>query len=203
MKVHKPLHLRLAEKGWSQEEIDKTMHIIHDPEKENKHIRFKKDMNWIIYWTVLLVLTISNFLVSLVLIPFLLAMKPTLIEIIVGVLGFIFGLIFNHLIWGLEHIERKHHYAAALFIPSIAVANIIFMVTVAKGMARQAADVIGTVAIHESAILISLIYVGAFIAPYLFSLIRYHIGKHEHSHDESKQEYIPSHEREENEQQMQ
>ena len=70
MKVHKPLHLRLADKGWSQEEIDKTMHIMHDPDKKEKHLKFAKDMNWVIYWTVLLVLTISNFLVSLVLIPF-------------------------------------------------------------------------------------------------------------------------------------
>jgi uncharacterized membrane protein len=197
MKVHKPLHVRLAEKGWSQEEIDKTMHMMHHPDKKEKHITFSKDMNWIIYWTVLLVLTISNFLVSLVLIPFLLAMSPRLIEIMVVVLGFIFGLIFNHLIWGLEHIERKHHYAAALFIPAIAVANIIFMVTIAKSMAEQAADIVGLAAVEENAVLISLLYVGAFILPYLFSVIRYSIGKHEHSHDTTKQEYIPPHERKE------
>jgi len=183
MKVQKPLHARLEEKGWSQEEIDNAMHIIHHPDKQEKHIQFSKDMNWIIYWTVILVLTICNFLISLVLIPFLLILKPTLIEIIVVVLGFVFGLFFNHLIWEIEHVEKKHHYVAALLIPVIAIANIFFMVTVADGLAIQAKELIGIEGIHENPFLVSILYVGAFTLPYIFTLIRYQLGKHKHSHN--------------------
>ena len=180
MEMHGPLRTRLAEMGWSQEEIEKTVQMMEQPEKKEKHAAITKNMDWIIYWTVLLVLTISNFLVSLVLIPFLLAMSAAFMEIMVVALGFIFGMIFNHLIRGLEHIDEKHHYAAALFIPAIAVANIIFMVTVANSIAEQAADLIGLVAAEKNAVVISLFYVGAFITPYIFSLIWHHTRKKAH-----------------------
>ncbi|MCX6706619.1 MAG: hypothetical protein NT001_00570, partial [Candidatus Woesearchaeota archaeon] len=100
---------RLVEKGWAEDEIKKTMNMVYGEGKQEKHIEYKKEMNKVVYWATLLVLTIANFLISIVLIPFLLVMKPYQLGMIAGLLGFMFGLMFNLIVRDIEHIETKHH----------------------------------------------------------------------------------------------
>ena len=154
---------RLVEKGWAEDEIKKTMGMVYGEGKQEKHIEYKQEMNKVVYWVTLLVLTIANFLISIVLIPFLLVMKPYQLGIIVGLLGFMFGLMFNLIVRDIEHIETKHHVVAAIFIPSIALINVFVMVSISNNLSAR----LGLV--QENPIIISLIYVAAFLAPYIFS----------------------------------
>ncbi|MBI2147744.1 hypothetical protein HYU19_04695 [Candidatus Woesearchaeota archaeon] len=66
---HKQLKDRLIERGWSREEAERTHNLINDPDRQAKHQPVRMQMNLIVYWMVLTVLTIGNFMISLVLIP--------------------------------------------------------------------------------------------------------------------------------------
>ncbi|MBD3313230.1 hypothetical protein GF345_02205 [Candidatus Woesearchaeota archaeon] len=158
---------QLMEKGWTEEEITKTLQMAHGEGKEEKHIEYKKEMNKTVYWATLLVLTVSNFLISIVLIPFLLVMQPLQLSVIVIVLGLIFGLMFNLVILDIEHIKNHHHLLAAVFIPGIALVNVFVMVSIANGFG----DRIGLES-HENPMLISIIYIAAFLLPYIYSQFR-------------------------------
>ncbi|MCX8146963.1 MAG: hypothetical protein N3D84_00670 [Candidatus Woesearchaeota archaeon] len=148
--------------------------MLYSEGKAEKHLEFKKRFNFTVYWTVLLVLTIGNFLISVILIPFLLVFKPVHLALIVSILGIIFGLMFNLIIRDIEHIEKEHHLIAAIFIPSIALINIFVMVNIANNLAARL-----KLPAHENAFLISLLYVIVFIIPYVFSEIKDFLKKAE------------------------
>lgn len=158
---------RLLKRGWAKEEVDKAMSIMHSEEKRTKHIKYNVNMSFIVYWTVLLVLTIANFLVSVMLVPFLLVMKPFLVELIVAVMGLIFGLLFNMVIRDIEHIETKHHLAAAIFIPAVAIINIFVVVNVANAIATRI-----KIPMQQNPVFVSLIYVVMFLLPYGFGMLK-------------------------------
>ena len=157
----------LKEKGWSEEEIEKALQIMHAEEKQQKHIHIKKDMNRTIYWTVLLALTIGNFLISIIMIPFLLVLETFQVEVIVTVIGLVFGSLFSLIIRDIEHIEPKHHLAAAVFIPAIAIINIFVMVSVANTFSlRMDFDT------TKNPVIVSIFYVGAFLVPYIIGALK-------------------------------
>lgn len=166
----KLLHERLREKGWSEQEIAKTMTLMQTPEKVEKHVSLERTMNFGMYWMFLIMLTIINFFVSITLIPFLLILKVTQLFSMVAVLGIGFGMLFNVLIWDIEHLETRHHVGAALFLPILAIVSITLIVTAANTMAE---GIIGGV--HQNAVLIAGIYVLSFLLPYLVSVIRKNI----------------------------
>ncbi|PIN86444.1 hypothetical protein COV19_04775 [Candidatus Woesearchaeota archaeon CG10_big_fil_rev_8_21_14_0_10_44_13] len=161
------LRNNLLKRGWAKEEVDRAMNIMNSEEKRLKHIRYNVGTNFVVYWAVLLVLTIANFLVSIMLIPFLLVMKPFLVEIIVGVMGLVFGLLFNLVIRDIEHIETKHHLAAAVFIPAIAIINIFVVVNVANAITARI-----KIPLAQNPIFVSLIYVVMFLLPYGLNMLR-------------------------------
>jgi len=158
---------RLLKKGWKEEEIDKTLVMLHGSGKQEKHLSFKKEVNITLYWTTLLLLTVCNFLISIILIPFLMVTKPFQLDITFGVLGFVFGLFFNHIIRDVEHIEVRHHLIAAVFIPAVALINVFIMVNVANSFADKFAF-----ARHQNPVFVSLIYIAAFLVPYVIGLVR-------------------------------
>lgn len=152
---------RLIRKGWAEEEAEKTMQIMHSEEKKLKHAHYKVKMNFVVYWTVLLVLTLANFVISIVLVPFLLVLKPFLVEMIVAVLGIVFGLLFNLVVRDIEHIETRHHVAAAVFVPAIAIINIFVMVSIANSMAVRI-----NITALQNPVFIAVVYAAAFLIPY-------------------------------------
>ena len=160
----KTLREKLLERGWTEEEIKKTLDMLYSEEKAEKHIEYRKQTNLVIYWTTILVLTIANFLVSVVLIPFLLVLKPYQLEIVVAILGLVLGLLFNLIIRDIEHIEAKHHLIAAVFIPAVALINVFVMVTIANNFATRL-----NLQMHENPVFISLIYIATFLIPYTYS----------------------------------
>jgi hypothetical protein len=121
-----------------------------------------KEMNKIVYWMSLLVLTISNFFIAIVLIPFLLALSALPLYLIVMLLGGIMGMIFNHLIKDIEHIEARHHLFAAFFIPLIGVVDLFIVVNLANKIAK-----VLLIKAHTDAMSVSLVFVASFLFPYI------------------------------------
>ena len=158
-----PIEQRLAEKGWSRAEIDRAANILHGKEDPGK-IYFQKRMNPVVYWLTLIVSIIANMVVSVVLIPFLLTVQEVLtLYSIVALLALAFGFFFNLLLTDIENVDPKHHVIAGIFIPALAIINILIVINITSVISRT---LFGS-QLQQNAIAIAVIYVVAFIAPYL------------------------------------
>ena len=155
----------LKKKGWKEEDIERAESLIESGKLYDKS-RSLPRINRMLFSFAIVILLICNLLVSLFLIPFLFVLKGTFLYLIVGTLGFVFGLLFNFLIRDLEHLELKHHLFAAIFIPIVAVVNIFVMVS-----ASLAVSEIIAIPIEEHPIIMSSVYVVAFLGPYIYAAI--------------------------------
>ena len=130
------------------------------------YTRYSKQAARILYWLVLLMLTICNFLIFIILIPFILILKSTHLFLIIGAIGLVFGLIFNFLINDIEHLEPKHHRFAAAFIPIIAIINIFMLISIERFIS-------GVYPYSNMDIFYaSLIYVIMFMLPYVLGVLK-------------------------------
>ncbi|MBI5397895.1 hypothetical protein HZB03_00385 [Candidatus Woesearchaeota archaeon] len=157
----KSLRQKLIEKGWQEEDINRTLDILFSEDKQEKHARYAHFSSPIIYWAGLLVAIIGNLLISVVFIPFLMILNSVQLYIIMGSMGAIFGAMFNLLLRDIEHVDAKHHVMAGVFIPSIALITVFVMVTLANTF-----NAIIKSPVQHNPYVISVIYVLAFSAPY-------------------------------------
>ena len=152
---------RLKEKGWTDDDIQKAVSIIEQGKiKKPKKIAF---LDSIVYWIVLLVALIGNFIISIILIPFMLTMQGIRLYTIIFIIGFAFGAFFDLLIRDIEKLQQKDVIIAGVFLPILAIINVSLMVKFSNFL--QATIKINNVA--QSPIIISSIYVVGFILPYL------------------------------------
>jgi hypothetical protein len=157
---------RLKEKGWAEEDIGKAEAIIEKRRREDKS-RTYISMNRVLYWSAIVVIVLGNFIISMFLIPFLLVLKRFSLDIIIVAIAFAFGLLFNLLITDIEHVEKKHHLFALIIIPLIALINFVMMVNISNALGESMNLPIS----RQNPYFISLLYVIAFVLPYLYTLI--------------------------------
>lgn len=158
----KNLREKLQEKGWDEEYIEKTIRILEE-DKKNKSLLEK--INSIVYWVALLICIIGNFMISIVLIPFLITIENEIaLGIIIASISLSFGFLFNLLLKDIEDLDQNHHIIAGLFIPTLSLINIFYIVKVANYMI----SIFQIKTIHDPFI-ISIIYVLAFSTPYLLN----------------------------------
>ena len=158
-------HLR--KKGWSAKEISKAEKIIEKRHKSDKS-KTKPYINRLIYWTVIFVIIIGNLMVSMLLVPFLIVLDKIALDFAIIILGLGFGALFTILVQSVEYIERKHHLLAAIIIPVSALINIFAVVW----MANTLNDLFRFTNLRANPYIIGLMYVVAFVLPYIISLFR-------------------------------
>ena len=163
----KSLQDRLREKGWAEEEIAKTVDVIYSEEKQLKHEIFSYGSSGIIYWVGLIIAIIGNLVISVIFIPFLMILSSVQLYIIMGVMGLIFGAMFNLIITDIEHINNKHHVYAGILIPILALITVFVMTQVANTFNQ----LIKNPNMHNPFV-IALVYVGCFSVPYLIYKIK-------------------------------
>ncbi len=163
----KTLAQKLAEKGWTKEEIDKTLNIMYSPEKSEGRAGYTRRINPIIYWTALIVMIIGNLIVSVVLIPFLLLLTGFQLYLVIAITAFAFGAMFNLVINDIEHIDPQHHIIAGIFIPAFAIVTVFVMVNVANRLSFVVQS-----PIQQSPVVVSIIYVVFFMLPYIVQKLR-------------------------------
>lgn len=150
----------LLKKGFSKKEAQKTIDIIKEAEeKKSPKIRFA---DTVIYWILLVVAIIGNMIISIILIPFLLAFKKLPLYVTIIILAAAFGFLFDQLIRNIEHLKNKHHVVAWIFIPALAVIDTYYMTSFANHLTETLKLPLSL----NSPLLISIIYVVAFILPY-------------------------------------
>lgn len=161
------LRQRLLEKGWSEEEIAHTHNLIHSDSQQEKHASFKQASHPILYWTGLIVAIVGNLLLSVTFIPFLMILDSIQLYIILGMVGAVFGAMFNVIIKDIEHINQKHHIVAGVFIPAIALVTVYVMANVANKF-----NVLINNPNQHNAVVFSIIYLVCFSAPYMYYKLR-------------------------------
>lgn len=128
---------------------------------------FKREASKVLYWTTLLVMTICNFVVAIIVLPMLLVLNGLFILAVIFVIGLIFGMIFNHLVRDISHLERHHHFFAAVFIPALGIIDLVVSVNVANRLGQ-----VIEISNQQDPFLISLVFVVGFMLPYVISGIK-------------------------------
>ncbi len=157
----------LRRKGWSEDEIDKTVNIIQESTGHPHYLKQRSNFNMLVYWMSLLILSICNFIISIFLVPFVVLFSSNFIYLILIVLGLIFGYLFGLTINNIEHLEKKHHVFAMILVPLLAFLNIFIIVQIAGIF-----DKILKMSIRHEPVLIGLVYAVFFIGPYFFFLAK-------------------------------
>jgi len=163
--MNEGIYSKLGSKGWSREDLIKANNIFQSAQEKKHHM--VKLLDEFIYWFVLIVAIIGNLIVSVVLVPFLLVFHAIFLYGIISVIALTFGFLFIVIIDDLKELERKEHIVAGVFIPSLALVNVYFMVNFANHLNR-------TIRINEvshNPIIVSLVYVIAFTIPYVVSKV--------------------------------
>jgi hypothetical protein len=157
---------KLLQKGWPKEEAVRTARILQEAEAVKPPS--VRTLDRLIHWVALIIVVLSTFIVSLLLVPVLLiATGLTLAGLLVGV-GLGFGLLFEITVSKIERLERRPPIIAGLFIPLLALINVYIITTLTNRLAELAKLPSG---IHDP-ILVSIIYVAAFSAPYILHKAR-------------------------------
>ncbi len=159
---------RLQEKGWSEEEIEKTMKILHHA-KSNPHPHIHK-LNKAVYWIAFSLTIIGNIAFSLFLLPLLLTTSGLTLFFIILVVAFSFGVLMSVIIKDLEDLQRHHHLAMFLSIPIVGIINFVVIVAMANKITALAnAKVAGEFfTMHQNPYIIGLIYLVGFLIPYIY-----------------------------------
>src|SRR3989338_3225124 len=100
----------LLEKGWKDSEIKKAEEILEKAEQND--VFFSR----IVFWSVLVVIIFSNLMISLILIPFLIALDRWFLYAVVVILAGTIGFLYNFLITDISHLERRHHLLAGIIV---------------------------------------------------------------------------------------
>ncbi|MBS3131476.1 hypothetical protein J4212_03535 [Candidatus Woesearchaeota archaeon] len=154
------LKKRLLEKGWEEKEAEKAARITAIA-KESRHPAIKK-LDKAVYWIALSVAVFGNFVISIALVPVLIALKGIGLYLTVIVLGVSFGLLIELLVRSIEHLERKHHVFLGIFLPAIALVNLVIIANIAFYYEK-----ILKISNPHNPFLVGIVYALAFIAPFL------------------------------------
>jgi len=150
----------LESKGWKKSEINKTLKIIEHA-KANKHSKIKI-LDKSVYWISLLLAIVCNLVVSITLVPILVVLKGFLLYLVIFILGFSFGLLFELLIRTIEDLKSKHHVLLAILIPVIAIINI-FIITSYSNSLEEIINLNN----KQNPYFIGLSYAASFMLPYI------------------------------------
>ena len=149
----------LRKKGWTKREIDKTLKIIREA-KKNKHPAIKF-LDKTIYWISLIVAIIGNFIIAVVLIPFLLTLNSFQLYLIIVTIGMAFGLLFELLIRSITHLKTGHHLFFGFLMPVVAVVNIFIITNIADYFEK-----VFLIKNVHNPLVVAIVYAVAFILPY-------------------------------------
>ncbi len=156
---------KLRLKGWSEADLIKAESINETHKIEDKS-ESRKEMNKLMYWIALLIITTCNLGIALFLVPFLIVLGSGFSTIVVIIMGLIFGTLFSFIVKDIEHLEKHHHLFAGLIMPAVAVINIGIMVRASNFFAELL-----ELEIYHNPLVMSLLYLAAFVLPYFFIVI--------------------------------
>jgi len=124
----------------------------------------------LVYWSSLAMLALFNLVGVFFMIPFIMFFDGVTLFACVAGFGFVFGFLFNLLIMGIEHFKLRHHLIAGLFIPVLAVVDIVLIVRIVERINMMLA-----IPLNINIPVIVMAFIFSFVLPYLFSVVT---GRH-------------------------
>lgn len=158
--MYEQLEANLRRKGWSEEEINHAIAMLEKGEDDKSPII--QFLDKAVYWFALIFAIVGNFVLAVVLVPFLLTSQNLWIYLVVIIFGVFFGLLYRNLLYDIEQVSGKQVIVGSLFLPSIA---LIAMYIMAR-LGYELALFIGLPTPVETPIAVSIVYVLGFILPY-------------------------------------
>ncbi len=152
---------RLESKGWSDEEINKTLAVLEHA-KRNPHIQVYF-LNNAVYWIALMLIIFGNFAFSILLLPLIITIHNLTLFFLILLVSFSFGIMMSIIIKDMEDLETKHHLAMFLLVPVIALANFFVIVNVANK--NIVAEILHA---QNNPWVVGLIYLVGFMLPYIY-----------------------------------
>jgi hypothetical protein len=145
--------LELQAKGWSDRELLRAEQIL---ERAEEHDIF---LSRFVFWSAVIIVIISNIIVSLVLIPFLVFFQPWALYLVLILLAALVGWVYNFLITDVKHLERKHHILAGIIVPLIALGNTALIVIMVQKFMEKGAISSSTVSPWVMGILFGVVFI--------------------------------------------
>ncbi len=158
--MHEDITANLASKGWNRAEVKRAADIIaHAESEKSTSMRFLEQMA---FWIALFVAILGNFIISVVMVPFLLLLQGWGLYFTIFVIGATFGILFNVIIHYIEDLKEGQHIIVGAFIPALALINIYLI----AHFSNDLEILLNLPTPPHSPIAISTMYVFAFVLPY-------------------------------------
>ena len=157
------LRAQLEKKHWSEEEIDQALRIMTQSRlSADKHTQF---YNQVIYWIALFLSLVGNFVLNIILVPFIVLAEEIYLYPGLFVLAIMFGALFDLIVYDIEKIEEAPKFKPGLFLFGIALINI-FMIVQMGGYFK---NLIGYAQPASVSWVIISIYSLGFMIPYFYT----------------------------------
>lgn len=153
---------KLKLKGWTDEDIQHAIKVLEKAEKKKHPATFFLDK--MVFIIALLLAVMGNIFIAVRIIPLLVTLNDTFINIILILLGFSFGSLFALLIHDIEKLSFGHHLIASIIMPLTAIFTMFMIVDITNGL-----TVIEGFKYHNPWIT-GIIYAISFLIPYIVYL---------------------------------
>lgn len=163
------LEEEIQKKQWTKSEINTTLNILRSA--KYKKTTATKFFDTIVYWVALLIAIIGNFLVSVIIVPILIALNGIPLYFTLFFVGISFGALLYTVIRMVEAIDPKQNLISGLFIIALAIINI-YIIT---GLTNKLELQMGITSNIQEPVLVSVSYAIGYILPYLFFVIKDHL----------------------------
>jgi len=157
------MRVELLQKGWTIDEIEAAISIMKDAgASKSKFVRF---LDKVVFWVNLILAMTGNFIISVVLIPFMLFAPTAFLYPILFVVGLAFGALYDMVVFDIEKIDAAPKIFVGPFLLAIALVNI-YIIT---ALSNRLATAINYPSGIHTPILVAVFYTSGFLAPYIYT----------------------------------
>ncbi len=156
----------LIKKGWSQREVEKTIRILG--RAHHKKTDTVRVLDSAALWIGLLLIILGNFIVSVVIVPFLLILSGFWLYLSLFFIAVSFGFLVSVIAGYIQKMQHEHMLIMSVFLPALALINVYIMAYFANRL--EVLMQLGT-PLHNP-LLVALVYTGGFMIPYMVSRLK-------------------------------
>lgn len=158
------LHFKLSKRGWTEREIHRAFDTLKAGEE--KKSLFVRQLDAFVLWLFLIVSIISIFVISVTLVPILVIMEGAYLFVMLTGMGLVFGVLLDSIIVHLQKLRQL--ILPHIFLPAFALINV-YLIT---RFSNDLIELLKLPTLHHSPTIVSIVYVTAFLLPYVFGRIR-------------------------------
>lgn len=162
----------LLKKGWTDEEVDYTFNVI-DTAKDKKSA-FIHFLDGAISWFGLFIVFLGSLILSVVLMPFFLTVKGPFLYLMVFLIAFVLGIVFNFLLDQINQLGKEEKIVGEIFLPVISLIDVYVMF----GIANVLVDTLKMTSEPHNQFLFGLVFVVSLSSPFYLSHSKMLIDKY-------------------------